>query len=98
MIWNIHHSFLIIFNIVIGFVCALLGLLHLFDTNKEMVPRTGLIGLGCGFVGLVLSFIYVIFNGIVYTKYHDYDDGIFKRDKDSSFTVRESSSFQMYLF
>ncbi len=80
-----------IFNIVIGFVCALLGLLHLFDIKKEMVPRTGLIGLGCGFVGLVLSFIYVIFNGIVYTKYHDYDDGIFKRDKDSSFAVRESS-------
>lgn len=41
-----------IFNIVIGFVCALLGLLHLFDTKKEMVPKTGLIGLGLDLLGL----------------------------------------------
>ena len=48
-----------IFDIVIGFVCGLLGLLHLFELKKEFVPKTGLIGLGCGIVGFVLSFIYV---------------------------------------
>ena len=80
-----------IFDIVIGFVCGLLGLLHLFDTKKEFVPKTGLIGLGCGIVGFALTFVYVIFNGIVYTTYHDYDDGEFKRDDDSSFAVKDSS-------
>ena len=49
-----------IFDIVIGFVCGLLGLLHLFELKKEFVPKTGLIGLGCGIVGFVLSFIYVV--------------------------------------
>ena len=81
-----------IFDIVIGFVCGLLGLLHLFDAKKEYVPKTGLIGLGCGIVGFALTFVYVIFNGIVYTTYHDYEDGVFKRDKDSSFAVRDSAS------
>ena len=80
-----------IFDIVIGFVCGLLGLLHLFDTKKEFVPKTGLIGLGCGIVGFALTFVYVIFNGIVYTTYHDYDNGEFKRDDDSSFAVKDSS-------
>ena len=60
-----------IFDIVIGFVCGLLGLLHLFELKKEFVPKTGLIGLGCGIVGFVLSFIYVVYNGIVYTNYYD---------------------------
>ena len=80
-----------IFDIVIGFVCGLLGLLHLFDAKKEFVPKTGLIGLFCGIVGFVLTFVYVIFNGIVYTTYHDYDDGEFKRDDDSSFAAKDSS-------
>ena len=80
-----------IFDIVIGFVCGLLGLLHLFDLKKEFVPKTGLIGLGCGIVGFALTFVYVIFNGIVYTTYHDYEDGEFKRDDDSSFAVKDNS-------
>ena len=67
-----------IFNIVFGFVCGLLGLLHQLDVKKEFVPKTGLIGLGCGFVGFIFTFIYLVYNGIVYTNY--YDIKIPKRD------------------
>ena len=56
-----------IFDIVIGFVCTLIGLLHLFDHKKDFVSNTGLIGLICGVIGFVLTFVYVIFNGLVYT-------------------------------
>ena len=56
-----------IFDIVLGFVCGLLGLLHLFDLKKDFVSNTGLIGLICGIVGFVLTFVYVVFNGLVYT-------------------------------
>ena len=56
-----------IFDIVIGFVCGLIGLLQLFDHKKEFISNTGLIGLICGVVGFVLTFVYVIFNGLVYT-------------------------------
>jgi len=53
-----------IFNIVIGFVCVLLGL---YGLQKEIIPKTGFIGMGCGLVGLVLTLVYVIYNGVIYT-------------------------------
>ena len=74
-----------IFNMVIGFVCGLLGLLHLFDVKKEYVSKTGIIGLGCGIVGFIFSFVYVILNGLVYTTV---DTGIPKIDSDGAFAER----------
>ena len=71
-----------IFDIVIGFVCGLVGLLHLFDLKKDFVSNTGLIGLICGIVGFVLTFVYVVFNGLVFTSnyataYERDGDGVF---------------------
>ena len=71
-----------IFNMVIGFVSGLLGLLHLFDVKKEFVSKTGLIGLGCGIVGFIFSFVYVILNGLVFTTV---DTDITKIDSDRKF-------------
>ena len=78
-----------IFDIVIGFVCSLIGVLHIFEVKKEFVSNTGLIGLICGIIGFVLTFVYVIFNGIVYTTY-----GIdkFKVNGDSAFAKRVDSN------
>ena len=85
-----------IFDIVIGFICGLLGLLHLFDLKKDFVSNTGLIGLICGVVGFVLTFVYVIFNGLVYTTvYMDgmlLGEGILKRDGDYVIAEKEGSS------
>ena len=87
-----------IFDIVIGFVCGLLGLLHLFELKKEFVPKTGLIGLGCGIVGFVLSFIYVVYNGIVYTNYYD-NSNIYKRNSDGAFAERvEAGKYECFYF
>ena len=77
-----------IFNIVIGFVCGLLGLLHLFEVKKEYVSKTGIIGLGCGIVGFIFSFVYVILNGLVYTTI---DSDEVKRDSDGAFAERLST-------
>ena len=74
-----------IFDRVIGFVCGLLGLLHYFGLKKDFINKTGLIGLGCGIVGFILSFVYVIFNGLVFTTY---DTGILKRDGDGVYAER----------
>ena len=77
-----------IFDIVIGFICGLIGLLHLFDLKKDFVSNTGLIGLICGIVGFVLTFVYVIFNGIVFTsKYSD----VVERDGDGIFAEWDAS-------
>ena len=85
-----------IFDIAIGFVCGLLGLLHLFDLKKDFVSTTGLIGLGCGVVGFVLSFVYVILNGLVYTNY--YDSGIYKRDGNGAFAELEGNKYKCFYF
>ena len=80
-----------IFDIVIGFVCGLIGLLHLFELKKEFISNTGLIGLGCGVVGFVLTFVYVIFNGLVYT---NYDTSKYKIDGDGAFAELEGNRYK----
>ena len=82
-----------VFDTVIGFVCGLLGLFHLFDVKKEFIPKTGLIGLGCGIVGFIFSFVYVIFNGLVYTTYYD-NSSIYKRDSDGIFAESKGTVFE----
>jgi len=76
-----------IFDIVIGFVCGLLGLLHYFELKPDFISKTGLIGLICGVIGFIFSFVYVILNGIVFTNYYD-DENIIKRDGDGAFAEK----------
>ena len=78
-----------IFDIVIGFVCGLIGLLHLFDLKKDFVSNTGLIGLICGIVGFVLTFVYVIFNGMVFTGQYS---GEIERDGDGVYAEKTSTT------
>ena len=74
-----------IFDIVIGFVCGLLGLLHLFGVGNDFIKKTGIIGLGCGIFRFILTFVYVIFNGIVYTNHYSDNYIYYKRDSDGAF-------------
>ena len=57
-----------ILNIVIGFICSLLGLLHYLDEGKTFMPITGLIGLISGAIAFIISLIYLIYSILVYTK------------------------------
>ena len=77
-----------VFDVVIGFVCGLLGLLHIFEVKKDFVANTGLIGLICGIIGFVLTLVYVIFNGLVFT--NNYSDQP-KADENGAFTEKLSS-------
>ena len=86
-----------IFNIAIGFVCGLLGLLHHFDVIKnDFALKTGLIGTGCGILGFILTFVYIIYNGIVYTHY--YGDIIYKRDGDGRFAELKGDKYECFYF
>ena len=82
-----------IFNICIGFSCGLIALLHLMDAKQDFISKTGLIGLICGVVGFVLSFVYVVYNGIVYTKYYDYDNPVYKKDSEGAFAVLNGDKY-----
>ena len=79
-----------VFDVVIGFVCGLIGLLHYFGiiNKSEIIEKVGIIGLCCGAIGFVLTFVYIIFNGIVYTNYYDEDDAMYKTDKEGAFAKK----------
>ena len=51
-------------NIIFGFICAFLGFLMYFHIKN--IEVTGLIGLGCGVIGFVLTLVYVIESGLVF--------------------------------
>ena len=91
-----------IFDIVIGFVCGLIGLLHLFDLKKDFVSNTGLIGLICGIVGFALTFVYVVFNGLVYTTVYVSNDtatgGTYKRNGDYAIAEKDGDKFKCLYF
>ena len=87
-----------IFDIVIGFVCGLLGLLHIFDLKKDFVSNTGLIGLICGVVGFVFSLVYAIFNGLVYTNYYNYDNIVPKRDGDGVYAEWKGDKYECLFY
>jgi uncharacterized membrane protein (DUF485 family) len=94
-----------IFDIVIGFICGLLGLLHIFEVKKDFVSNTGLIGLICGVIGFVLTLVYVIFNGLVYTTVYalkDYGgnspDNIYKRDGDYAIAEKDGDNYKCLYF
>ena len=91
-----------IFDIVIGFVCGLIGLLHLFDLKKDFVSNTGLIGLICGVVGFALTFVYVVFNGLVYTTVYvasdDHSQGTYKRNGDYAIAEKDGNNFKCLYF
>ena len=69
-----------IFNIIISFICTLLGF---YGLEKEMIIKTSRIGLLCGVTGFIMTFIYVILNGITYTS--TLEDTIYKLDSDGAY-------------
>jgi uncharacterized membrane protein (DUF485 family) len=87
-----------IFDVVIGFVCSLIGLLHIFEVKKDFVSNTGLIGLICGVIGFVLSLVYVIFNGLVYTNYYDDNNNVYKTDGDGIVAEASGSNYKCKYF
>ena len=49
-------------DVIEGFICSLLGLYHYLDEGKSFISKTGLIGLICGVIGLVITLVYFIYN------------------------------------
>lgn len=82
-----------IFNVVISFICILLGIHGL---QKEVIPKTGMIGMGCGVVGFILTFVYVIYNGVVSTNYPS--SGNYKTKGDGSFAKLDENKYKCFYF
>jgi len=55
--YGLEYSSLIV-DVICGFVCTILGLLHYFDVAKPFEKVTGIIGLATGIIGFVLTLVY----------------------------------------
>ena len=64
--YNMEYTAFII-NIILGFVCADLALLHYLGFGKEFEVKTGIIGLISGIIGFVLALVYVCYSGYIFT-------------------------------
>ena len=86
-----YSSFVV--DAIIGFVLTFISFFHFFGIKNEYVPYTAIIGIISSIIGFIFTFIYIVYNGLVYTKDYyvlAYDDlfldiGIYKSDRDGSF-------------
>lgn len=53
-------------NLVLGFVCANLSLLHFLDVGKDFEKKTGMIGFVTGIIGFIIALVHVCYNGYVF--------------------------------
>ena len=89
--YGLEYSSLII-DVICGFVCTILGLLHYFDIGKPFEKVTGIIGLATGIIGFVLTLVYVIYSGYIFTNDPYIDKGghyIIRRDGDWAYAKYE---------
>ena len=56
----------LIINVVLGFICANLSLLHYLNVGKDFEKKTGIIGLITGIVGFVITLVYVCYNSYIF--------------------------------
>ncbi len=71
-----------------GVLCSLLSLLHYFGIGKFFEKITGIIGLACGVIGFILTLIYIIYSGYIFT-----NDG---PGKNYSYSTTIPSTFSPY--
>ena len=97
--YGLEYSSLII-DIVLGFICLVLGLLHYFDVAKPFEKVTGITGLATGVIGFIMTLIYIIYSGFIFTNDHpkyNYDNrsggssGLFKADSKGIFAKWDDS-------
>ena len=80
----------LIFDIVLGAVCCLLGLLHYFDVGKFFLKFTGIIGLATGVIRFILTVIYLGYSAYIFNNdYSDetilYDNGAYLKYTDGKY-------------
>ena len=84
--YGLEYSAFII-DVIVGFLCSVLGLIQYLNEGKSFSKQTGLIGLILGVIGFVITLFHFVYSSLVYTS----DGDIPKRDEDSSFAYWDQS-------
>lgn len=53
-------------NLVLGFFCSNLSLLHFLEVGKDFEKKTGIIGFASGIIGFIITLIYICFSGYIF--------------------------------
>lgn len=56
-----------IINIIAGFICADLALLHSMNISKDFEIKTGIIACASGFICFILTLVYICYSGYIFT-------------------------------
>ena len=70
--YELEYSSLTI-DVILGFICTILSLLHYFDIAKPFEKISALIGFGTGIVGSIITIVYICYSGYILT--NDTTDG-----------------------
>ena len=65
-VYGLEHASLIL-DVILGFLCLILGLLHYFDVGKPFEKVTGIIGLATGIIQFILTLVYICYSGYIFT-------------------------------
>ena len=94
--YGLEYSSLIL-DIILGFICSLLGLLHYFNIGKLFEKIIGLIGLSAGIIIFVLTLVYICYSGYIFTNHIaiSYDSGynIYNRSGTRLLKLNEDGAF-----
>ena len=99
--YGLEYSSLIL-DITLGFICAVLGLLHFFDVAKPFEKISGIIGLSTGVITFVLTLVYICYSGYIFTKHiaissdsnNSFDDTLLKLDKEGAFAKKDGNQYK----
>ena len=102
--YGLEYSSLIL-DVTLGFICAVLGLLHYFDVAKPFEKVSGIIGLSTGVISFVLTLVYTCYSGYIFTNQiptHTYDSSLginfFKVNKDGAIAKKDGNQFKCLYF
>ena len=92
-VYGLEYASLIL-DVILGFLCLILGLLHYFDVGKPFEKVTGIIGLATGVIQFVLTLVYVCYSGYIFTNDGPGNTYLLKADKDGVIATWDESKNQ----
>jgi len=98
--YGLEYSSLIL-DVTLGFICAVLGLLHYFDVAKPFEKITGIIGLSTGVITFILTLVYICYSGYIFTKHRAISSdswgsgsNLLKLDKEGAFAKKDGNQYK----
>lgn len=84
-------------DIVLGFFCTFLGLIHYVEQGKSFESTSGLIGIASGVIATVLTVVYVVYSGIILNnetlRGNDFYNGIEKLYSNQAYLSWDGSKY-----